>query len=133
MHRGSIKNRLRFIIQQRNSQAAVLRLVHTAKGRLRFREETNFERHSYFWRVHYERQPEIHRETKRRFVVYPSNCHVVIILCNVGGGFRWRDTRAAAPDAASRLLSYCQNPGVPRPADWPGLTHTQSGDRDPQW
>ena len=57
---------------------------------------------------------------KHIFVVYPSNCYVVIILCDVGGGFHWRDTRAAAPTAASRLLSYCQNPGTPPPADWPG-------------
>ena len=54
------------------------------------------------------------------FVVYPSNCHVVIILCDVGGGLHWRDTRAAAQAAASRLLSYRQNPGTPPPADWPG-------------
>ena len=37
-----------------------------------------------------------------RFVVCPSNCHVVIILCDVGGGLHWRDTRAAALAAASR-------------------------------
>ena len=67
-----------------------------------------------------------------RFVVYPSNCHVVIILCDVGGGFHWRDTRAAAPAAASHLLSYCQNPGAPPPSRLAGaLTHTVSGDRDP--
>ena len=30
-----------------------------------------------------------------------------------GGGFHWRDTRAAAPAAASRLLSYYQNPATP--------------------
>ena len=47
------------------------------------------------------------------FVAHPSNCH--IILCDVRGGFHWHDTRAAAPAAASRLLSYCQNPGAPRP------------------
>ena len=72
------------------------------------------------------------------FVVYPSNCHVVIILCDVGGGgvprTGWRDTRAAAPAAASRLLSYCQNPGAPPPSRLAGaLTHVVSGDRDPQW
>ena len=65
-------------------------------------------------------------------VVYPSNCHV-IILSDVGGGFRWRDTRAAAPAAASRLLSYCQNPGAPPPSRLArALTHAVSGDRDPQ-
>ena len=31
------------------------------------------------------------------------------------GGFHWRDTRVAAPTAASRLLSYCQNLGAPPP------------------
>ena len=67
------------------------------------------------------------------FVVIPSNCHV-IILCDVGGGFHWRDTRAAAPAAASRLLSYCQNPGAPPPSRLAGaLTHAVSGDRDSQW
>ena len=67
------------------------------------------------------------------FVVYPSNCHVIVILCDVGEGLHWRDTRAAAPAAASRLLSYCQNPGVPPPSRLAeALTHVVSGDRDPQ-
>ena len=69
---------------------------------------------------------------KAFFVVYPSICHVVIILCDVGGGVPLSDTRAAAPAAASRLLSYCQNPGAPPHSRLGGaLTHAVSGDRDP--
>ena len=50
------------------------------------------------------------------------------------GGFHWRDTRAAAPAAAPRLLSYCQNPAAHPPSRLAGaLTHEVSGDRDPQW
>ena len=48
------------------------------------------------------------------------------------GGFHWRDTRAAAPAAASSLLSYCQNPGASPPSRLAGaLAHTASSDRDP--
>ena len=55
-------------------------------------------------------------------------------LATLAGGFHWRDTRSAAPAAASRLLSYCQNPGAPPPSRLAGaLTHAVSGDRDPQW
>ena len=57
--------------------------------------------------------------------VYPSNCRV-IILYDVGGGFHWRDTRAAVPAAASHLLSYCQNPGVPPPQPTGRGTNTRS-------
>ena len=43
-----------------------------------------------------------------------------------GGGAHWRGTRAAARVAASRVLSYCRNPGLhPTPGDWPGLQHAQ--------
>lgn len=54
------------------------------------------------------------------FVAYPSNCHVFIFLCDVGGGLHWRDTGAAALVSASRSLSCCQYPRDPLPADWPG-------------
>ena len=48
------------------------------------------------------------------------------------GGLHWRGTRAAAPAASFRLLSYCQNPGVPPPSRLAGaLTYGVSGDRDP--
>ena len=42
------------------------------------------------------------------FVVYPSNCHVIIILCDVRGGVHWRGTRAATPTADTHCLSYGQ-------------------------
>ena len=57
------------------------------------------------------RGPGIHTSKNYRFVVYPSNCHVIIICCDVGGGIHWRGTRAATPAAESRCLSYCQYPG----------------------
>ena len=37
---------------------------------------------------------------------------MLLLFSATGGRLHWRDTRAAAPAAASRLLSYCQNPGV---------------------
>ena len=40
--------------------------------------------------------------------------------------FYWRDTRAAAPASASRLLSYCQNPGAPPPQPTGRGTNTRS-------
>ena len=59
---------------------------------------------------------------------------LLLFSATLGGGLHWRDTRAAAPAAASRLLSYCQNPGTPPPSRLVGaLTHAVSGDRDPQW
>ena len=59
---------------------------------------------------------------------------LLLLSATLGRGFHWRDTRAAAPAAASRLLSYCQNPGAPLPSRLAGtLTHAVSGDRDSQW
>ena len=53
---------------------------------------------------------------KANIDIFPSNYHVFIVLCSdVGGRLHWRDTRAAAPTAFSRLLWYCQNPRVPPP------------------
>ena len=57
-----------------------------------------------------------------------------LLLCSatLGRGFHWRDTRAAAPAAASRLLSYCQNPGAPPPSRLAGaLTHVVSATETP--
>ena len=40
------------------------------------------------------------------FIVYPSKCHVIITICDVGGaGLYWHGTRTAAPAAASRFLT----------------------------
>ena len=69
-----------------------------------------------------------------RLVVYPSNCHVTIVLSDVGGDLHWRGTRAAARAAASRLLPCCQNPDVPTPSRLAGaVIHAFSGGRDPRW
>ena len=69
---------------------------------------------------------------QRQYVVDSCSLNIlrfVILLfsATLRGELHWRDTRAAAPAAASRLLSYCQNPGVSPPlADRPGHQHTQS-------
>ena len=47
-----------------------------------------------------------------RNVVYPSNCNVDTILCDVPGGLHWRGRKAATPAAASRSISSCQCPRV---------------------
>ena len=51
---------------------------------------------------------------------------LLLFSATSGGGIHLRGTRAATPAADSRCLSYCQYPGVPPPADWPGLKQTQS-------
>ena len=43
-----------------------------------------------------------------------------------GGGLHWRDTTALAPAAASRRVSYRQNPGVPLPQPTGRGTNTRS-------
>ena len=54
------------------------------------------------------------------FVVYPSNCHVAIILCDVGGG-----STGVIQEPRHRpllLVSYrtARIRELPPPADWPG-------------
>ena len=51
---------------------------------------------------------------------------LLIFSATLGGGLHWRDTRAAAPAASSRLLSYCQNPGTPPPQPTGRGTNTRS-------
>ena len=62
------------------------------------------------------------------FVVLRYMLRIVVLLlfCDIGGGFHWRRARAAAPAAASRLLSYCQNPGAPPPQPTGRGTNTRS-------
>ena len=60
------------------------------------------------------------RLNKYLFVVYPSNCHVVIILCDVGGG-----STGVIREPRHRpllLVSYrtARIRELPHPADWPG-------------
>ena len=64
-----------------------------------------------------------------RFVVYPSNCHVINILCDVRGGVHWRGTRAPTPAVDSRCLSYCHYPGVPPPQPTGRGSNTRSLER----
>ena len=54
------------------------------------------------------------------FVVYPSNCHVVIILCDVGGGVTGviREPRHRPLLLVSYRTSRIRE--LPPPADWPG-------------
>ena len=49
--------------------------------------------------------------------LYPSNCHVINIFCDVGKGLYCHSssTRTAAPAAASRFLPWCQYPRFPPP------------------
>ena len=60
------------------------------------------------------------------FVLYHSNCHVVIILCDVGGG-----STGVIEEPRHRpllLVSYrtARIRELPPPADWPGNYPTQS-------
>ena len=39
------------------------------------------------------------------FIVHPSKCHAIVILCDVGEGLYWHRTRTVTSTAASRVLS----------------------------
>ena len=75
-----------------------------------------------------------HELAETVILLYILRIVMLLFSATLGGGLHWHDTRAAAPAAASRLLSHCQNPGAPPPSRLTGaLTHAVSGDRDPQW
>ena len=66
---------------------------------------------------------------QRHYFLYIVRISMLLLFsATLGGGFHWRDTRAGAPAAASRLLSYCQNPEAPPPSRLAGArTHAVSG------
>ena len=68
-------------------------------------------------------------------VVYPSNPHVLVILCDVGGGapLAWYESLDTGRYFSFPIVLPVPESSPP-PVNWPGLlTHAVSDDRDPQW
>ena len=61
----------------------------------------------------------------------PSNCHIITILCDVGGGSTGVVREPRHRPLPLVFLSHCQNPGfLPHSRLAGALTHVVSGDRD---
>ena len=69
------------------------------------------------------------------FIVYPSKCHVIITICDVGGGgallARYENRGTGCSFSFPNMIPVTKS-SPPQPLAG-ALSHAVSNDRDPQW